>query len=312
MIYFDDILQSAYRISQSSDSVCINDGQLFKIAEKLKQKTASHFLVPSSFLPYERQLMFAFILGLSRFCYWQEDQKYCDEKVLESCYAEAIRAGIDILNPDVIRKLDADHYQRLLRSNKPCGLLFSQKRFEFICDGIDVLTHKYDGSILTFFKNCRYDAERMVNALVDDFVGFDDIHSYQTEAVFFLYRAQQMIYDFDCIYFSQTGKHFKKYENLILGANERTACALHRLGGIEYVPDLQKVILSGKEISSGSVWETQLRANAVAAVDKIKKMLYKITPKDKKVDNVEQVLWMLSQEGFNPKIPPHKTYTWFY
>ena len=313
MVTFDEILQKSHYIANHSASVRINKNNVLETAEKIIKQPIifSNITMPNE-LSFEEQLLFVFIWGLSDFYHWNDSGEYNDSEALKACYQSALEHHVNILNISVVEQLNIPKYQKILEQNTACQWCFLPERLQFIQHGIRVLKNKYQGSVFLFLQECSFDAEQITNALSHEFLGLDDSHFYWGIQMHFLYRAQKITFHLDQIYFEQTGAHFKNIDKLVMGSDEKTICALGRLGCLNYIPPLQDNILSGQDIPAGSPWEVQLRSNAVAVIDKIKKIIFDNIEEKRSPDNIEQVLWLLAQTDFKEDIPPHKTLTWFY
>lgn len=100
--------------------------------------------------------------------------------------------------------------------------------------------------------------------------------------------------------------------------NQITACAdyklpqiLRKLEILEYAPILVEKIDNEIEIKKGSPEETEIRANAIWAVEFIKEEVKKRNPQIMSFQ-INDDLWLATQEKFDGDKPCHRTRTTAY
>ncbi len=316
MFLFDETVAQADNVIKNASDIQMDEGRLKSVIDKLNtDDITSEIMVPKQ-LSLEQKLMFVLIWGVSDFCYWPhpkwgngKDKTTCPSSVLRDCYIRALSDGTDILNPIIMSDLSLKRYRQLTRFDSPCHLCFSYWRLLFIRQAMKILRQKYRGQVVIFLKTYDFDAQKIIEALSTEFLGLNDRYFWKKNTICFLHRAQKITALWNEIYAEETGRFFLHSHHLNLGADDKTPCALRRLNILKYEPNLDKAIRLGEEIPSGSSWEIQLRSAGIMAIEKIKRALRQ---KERSADNVEQVLWLLSQTDFKENIPPHKTLTWFY
>lgn len=326
MFTFDDIQQGAEYIASHADKVRIKTDKINSFLSVLKNvPTPIHWTDKADGMPagltLEQQLMFAFVFIMTNFCYWP-DPKWRKKKngqclkgadSLLACYNEAYAKGVDLLNPEAINRLTPADYKKLVKGDTACELCLIPERYKFLRQAVRILQKKYNGSVLVFLQQNDFDAEKICNALATEFPGLNDEHEFKGRHIVLMKRAVLAVSDLNHIYEKNTGNCFKNMDKMCASAGYKLPQVLHHAGILEYAPDLEKRVREKTQLPSSCTDELEIRGCAMAAVEKIKTAYNKLNPDNPKTtDNIDKVLWILSQTNWADGDPHHNTLTWFY
>jgi hypothetical protein len=322
MIGFDDIKTSCRFVAENADDVSIDADNLKKFAAAIKPAALKHWLEGSCSLPVgtppEKALIFPLLVDSAVFCFWKEPKwrKISAGKTLGGslslvkCYTDALNAGLDLLSPQTWLDMTFDDYKNLMRGDTGTELIMLDQRFAFLQKNMRTLLEKYDGSALDFTGQ---GASGILNALISQFSGFDDICAYKGRPVYLLKRAQLAISDLDSFCRKYFGRPINGAEKLVACPDYKLPQILRRHGVLNYTPKLSELVDNKKEIPFGSPMEVELRASTLHAVGLITEEFNKRHPDTPRPSiEINDLVWTMSQNDATPIKPHHRTLTHFY
>lgn len=163
-----------------------------------------------------------------------------------------------------------------------------------------------NGDFYTYIKDINTDTE-LIHILVNNFPSFEDKRTYNDKEISFYKLAQLVTSDI---------LHIRELkENLNIDCSHLVGCAdykipqvLRVLGILEYDDELANLVDNKLEIIENSIYEVEIRANMIVAIDLIKKALNnKISAID-----INDIIWSLGQDKSRNYQPYHLTRTLSY
>lgn len=322
---FETVREGADFVVRHSQHVKINQEKIEEIVHLLdsaqEPQIIKHILGTSQKMTFEQKLAFVLLFQSTNFCLWKDPgfrqalTRRANEGGLfiAKCYRQAYRAGFDLCDPNMVSNATYTTYQDVLKKGRDDGFVLSKKRFDALKKVMTVLKEKYEGSVQKLIEVAEENAETLLTILVKEFPGFSDVSSFKDRSIPFLKRAARVVADLEHVYCEKTGKTLKNIEKMTAAVGYKVPQLLRHLGVLEYSEELAKTIHKGIHIPSGDSREIEIRGNTVAAVDRITEAYNRRhSDKPKTSKNVDEVLWILSQNNWKDIEPHHKTVTWVY
>jgi len=319
----DKILAGAKFVVDNSEQVKINENMIFAAAKRLgyhfKRQILKHWLddVPLEFstLDDKEKLNFLFLLNSLSFSYWggpkwsveYKGQKYDGVRGMIAALGKAKDAGIINLDSADYSSIGEDELKEIFAGNVEIPMF--QERLKILRENSNILKEKFGGRVENVIEKANGDALKLLEIITDNFPSFRDTSKYKGREILFYKRAQLLVHD---IYQVFGGKSFGKLENI----GKLTACAdykvpqiLRKVGVLFFGKDLQKKIDDGIEISHDSAEEVEIRASTIWAVELIKKEINKDSKQPATSMQINDMLWLSTQEKFSFDRPYHLTRT---
>jgi len=315
------ILDSIKPVIQKSKYVTINEEKLREACLKFSPDKIDYWMNKSPYNPSKltdlNKLNFIFVFNSINFCYWGNPKwtiKYMDKQYdgawgIIASLGRAIDNNIPILDAKFLSTLSKNDLKEILKGNITIPLF--NERLKILRENGKILAEKYNGQFSKVLEKSENDALRLLEILTADFPSFDDTAQYNCQKVIFHKRAQLAISD---IYRTFKGKKFgnlKNIDQLTAFADYKIPQSLRNLGILEYAPELAAKIDNKIQIPAGSEEEVEIRANAIWAIELMKKELkaknFDVTSMD-----IDSYLWLLGQNKSPNDRPYHLTKTIFY
>lgn len=311
------VIDSIAPVINNSENVKINYDQILKFSESVTENGLNTFYYPFFILEdaksEEESVMFSIIANAINFSYWgnpkwtimYENNYYDGAFGMIYSIKNAIKNGYDILNPKYLENISETDFEKIFKGNVQIPLL--AERVKVFNEIGTVLNSKYDGKALNVLKTSNYDSVKLLDMLTTDFpYSFDDKSIYNGEVIYFYKKAQLFIYDLFCLYkTNKISNEITNYDKLTMFADYKVPQMLRKLGVTEYSEHLSNLVDNSIELESGSKEEIEIRANAIWAIELIKKEL------NKKFNNIASAdidfsLWKISQNKSPEDKPYHK------
>jgi len=169
----------------------------------------------------------------------------------------------------------------------------------------------YKGDFVQIFSRCQHSAAALVAELATQLSAFRDISTYNGKPVYFLKKAQCVAAD---TWLALQGQGLGRFDDIALlttFADNVIPQILHAQGVLSYQPNLEAKIAAGELLPMGSVYEVEIRAAAVQAVEHIRDYL---ATRGKTVLSIQidWYLWNLGQTADYHSQPVHLTETIYY
>jgi len=317
------VLETTKYVVERSRYININYDRVQELAEKwTKQKIKipawnyNYHFFDNSWQTCE----YLFILDCLNFCFWSKELankwrvKYKNSYLsgyfaLSYSLKKAVEQGLIKFEPDFIAKMSYENFRKIFAGRG--ALPFLKERFRILKNSYKILDRKYAGKFINLIDKCKGDAIELVLEVVRNFLSFRDEAMFGSKKIRFYKRAQILVSD---LYASFGGRKWGKFKNL----NKLTIFADYKIPQIlrgyeilEYSRDLAKKIDNKKIISPGSREEIEIRANAVWAVEFLKRELKKLETNLKSVE-IDWILWNKAQKDDIKLKPHHLTKTIYY
>jgi hypothetical protein len=310
------ILESVKRVVDKSKLVKINQVNLKRFAGDY----AAEKLTWEDFLPFKpmplnekEKLAFSIIYCSQNFCFWGEPKweiNYQEKKIsgaygIMACLHRAIEEGFDILNPSFLETISKSDLETVLRGNTRIPLF--DERLNILKEIGRVTNKKYRGDFTKIVDPAGMDALKFIKRLSRDFPSYGDSSEYSRKKVYFYKRAQLLVHD---LYMLFNGKNYGAFTNiseLTAFVDYKIPAVLRKLGILEYAPELAQKVDNYVLIPKGSVEEIEIRANALWAVELIKRIVMKranIISAD-----IDMFLWLEGKKKSELDKPHHRTST---
>lgn len=314
------ILSSVQYVVQNSKNVRINNKNLENFCDKIKSQKFTHWLEKSPCpitLPPKEYLNFLFVLDSISFCYWPtptwgytlKNNDYVNGAWALICILlKAIKKGHPINDFQYLNELSYKEFQKIFETKN--GIIsLPEERYKILKHLSKNMLRLFNGNPLMLLRETKGDANIIIEKVITHFPYFADYSYYHSQKVFFYKKAQLLTADIYYLY--KNTPDFAITKNL----NNLTACAdykipyvLRNLNILEYSKNLDEKIKSLIPIISESEEEIEIRANTIWAVELIKRNLIKTNP-DIMSFQVNDYLWLMSQQKDIFKIPYHRTVT---
>jgi len=316
-----NILKSTKEIYEDSKHVTTNKQKLKDICGTLRKEHMEHWLSASPFdtsnLDDDDKLNFLLTFNSLSFSYWgnpkwtveYRNKKYDSSWALITSLQRALEEKSPILDPAYREFMTRKDLEYLLRGNLEIPLL--DERLKIIKEIAKVTNKKYQGDFAKLLKKANYDALKIVDKMTSEVTAFNDVTTYKNKPVYFYKKAQLFVSD---VYNMFKGKGYgdiKNIDKLTALADYKIPQILRELGIFEYSKSLKEKIDNLIEIPKDSIEEIEIRANTIWTVELMKQKLQKNNPDISTMD-INDHLWLLSQEKTKGDKPYHRTRTTYY
>jgi len=315
------ILESVKKVVPLSRDVSLDQERIIECANQFYHGSAKHWLSAAPFQFHhfsdEQKLTFLFVFNSLSFCYWGEPKWTInhENKMLDGSWGmiaalgRAFNKGVPILNFEYCSRATRTEVASLLEGNVEIPLL--EQRTNILNEVGRVMIKKYQGRIQRLIEDGAKDAMKLLEIIVRDFSSFYDASEYKGIPVFFHKRAQLFVSD---VYQMFNGVGFGDLRNV----DQLTACAdyklpqiLRKLGMMKYSAALEEKIDHHVEIIRGSSEEIEIRSLTIWAVELLRREISKKRPDILSME-INDHLWLLTQEKFLDDKPYHRTRTQAY
>ena len=318
MITFDTIRQKCQFISENSQYVKIDPNAVKTFAKSITYQPHQYWIdgaydfAPGTTLD---QMMFTQFLTTSiNFCFWRKP-KWSIEKngkklggslSLITAFNNALKNNLSLLSPEDIDKLTFEDFQNIMQGTDNTQIPLLSERYTLLKTISDQLKRRINGSIQQLIQNCNEDCTQILNTILTQMSGFDDIGNYNGIEVPLLKRAQLAIADFNYFYNKYLHKSLKGIEQLTAFPDYKIPQTLRDKNILIYNNELAKLVDNNIELPHNSNMEIEIRANTIHAVELLSKET-ELTPAQ-----IDDTLW-LSGQTKNPNTKPyHKTISIYY
>jgi len=303
------VLKYSKEVVSSAKFIKIDNSAVDKLAAdlaKILKKPTDEVLGIKTTGKIKDDIQQIFLIDSINFCFWAEKDKpkwvveyplgkrasggwYSLTKVFE----RALDEKITILDVNYLLVLDMKKTKHLFRGINNTEIPLLKERVECLKDSAKVLKAKYSGQFSNVLKEAKNDAIKLIEIVCKDFKYFRDP---------FLKRAQILPKDLSYL----KGVQIKGLDNLTAFADYRLPQVLRHYGILTFEPKLAKKIDNYVLIKAGTREETEIRAATVWACELLKNKL------KTNAGNIDNGLWLLSQDLKSSMLPHHRTYTIFY
>ena len=315
-----NILTSTKNIVENAESVTLHLQNITTLAKKVRERIQQGFDTPQqSFgatgnLKDDAQLIF--LEDVLNFCFWPDkgkpkwqiewpSGKYIDGGWygLVGCFERAMMENPDILDAEYLSTISLREVKNIFRSANKTEVPLLTERMNNLQEAGTVLMQKFDGQFFNVLEQSTYDAVELVKSVYTNFSSFRDVSTLNGKTVMLLKRAQIVACDINYI----TKKPLKRIEELTAFADYKLPQMLRMFGMIEYSPELANRIDTQILIPHDSREEVEIRAATIWGVELLRQHLKIYT-----AAQIDNAVWLLSQNLQNTAQPYHRTRTIFY
>lgn len=187
-----------------------------------------------------------------------------------SLIAALLRAreeGIDILNPSIQSSVSKKDLKYILRGNREIPLL--NERLQIINQVGTTIQDRYRSDFRNMIYEAKKDASRLLSSIINQIPSFEDTAKYKGKTISFYKRAQALVESMSALH------NLAQADKLTALADYILPRKLRDEGILLYSTELARVIDNKIDIPPRSIYEVEIRANTIQAVERIKEHLAK-------------------------------------
>lgn len=312
------ILNSTKEIVDSAKFVRINKEKISLVADKVKDFFDKNPNFSESLFNYSSDQKLSaqrvLVQNSANFCFWAPkdgEPKWAVEwqgkivgggfglwAVLERALAE----NVPILDAVYLANISLEDVKKIFRPTNGIEITHIEKRWKNLKNTGKILLEKYNGQAIKLIEEANYDAVALVNLIANNFDSYNDIADCEGKTIYFYKLAQVCASEIDA-----SGIRLKNIDQLTAFADYKIPQLLRHFGILEYSEELSRRIASFEKIPLGSREEIEIRASTIWAVEFIKQQIPQYNS-----SQIDNALWLLSQEAPKSIAPYHRTETIFY
>lgn len=296
----EKIIKSVYFVNNQSFDVSINYEKLLEFSKKFILVKKSHWLDNNPFnildLDVEIITQLLLVYHSACFCFWQEP-KWTVE--IDGIKYDGAYALLGLL---------VKHFKEN-NNNFNKEIFLNQLKLESKLSLLDVRLKNImslKGILYNDIKNI-YKDEELLEFFIKNYTHFNDISKFKDETIY-IYKLAQLLTS-DILHVREVKEKIRvDYSNLVGCADYKIAQVLRNYGVLEFSENLSSLVDRKIEIKSNSIYEIEIRANTLVAINEIYLNL------NKKIDRIEinDAIWLMGQNKKLMIKPYHRTYSEFY
>ena len=273
----DKIIKSCKYVAKNSKSVKINQTNLDKFIEKIKNVETEHWLGFSPYnlldLPTETIINFLLVYEAIDFSFWGNPKWTINTESGKEdgsiALLYAILKYVKERDTTDFSNITKEEFKEILKGNIEIPLF--EERYNIIRNVCKIINEKMNGNFYIFIKDITIDIE-LFDIIVNYFSSFKDERIYNDKKIYF-YKLAQLLTS-DILHIRERKENIKvDYSHLVGCADYKIPQVMRGLGILEYSDKLSNIIDSKKEIDVNSEYEVEIRANMLVVIDLIKNKL---------------------------------------
>ena len=201
-------------------------------------------------------------------------------------------------------RITFDEFSEALKGNVEIPLL--EERYKVVLQVSKIINKKMQNNFYHYIKNITKDIV-LFNTIINNFPSFADTRTYDNKTIYFYKLAQLLTSDILHIRSLKEGITVD-YSNLVGCADYKIPQVIRSLGVLVYDKELSDLVDNKNELEENSIYEVEIRANMVVAINLIKKEL---NNKVSAID-INDTIWSFSQDKTKKLLPYHLTRTLSY
>src|ERR1700722_8648810 len=316
------ILSSTKPVIETSRFVTINENNLGKLATsvlaRFKKGLGTQEMGFTIIPDLEKNVQLVFVEDAINFCFWADKKskkwqvKEPDGSVtnggwfgLKTCFERGIAEGIPIWDANYLASFsmtDAKNFFRGVYSEIP----LMEERVKNLQEAGKVLIKKFNGQFINAVEQADYNAIAIAELIIKNFPSFRDISMLDGNEILFYKRAQICPKDLTYIFAAQH-KAIADVNQLTAFADYKLPQMLRMFGVLEYEKTLADKIDDYIQIQHDSREEIEIRAATIWAVELLHQQIPELNASD-----IDNAIWLLSQDLQQEAKPYHRTRTIFY
>lgn len=304
----EKIVETSKYVVKYSEAVKIDEDKISEFANELKQGIRPrHYLSTSPYslldLPIGTIINLLLIYESIDFSFWgnpkwiihtPEGDRDGSAALLYALLQYTKRANqVDFSN------FSYKEVSNILKSEVPIPLL--EERCQILKNISQVVKEKMNGNFYNYTKDITVDTE-LFDIIIKYFPNFEDKRTYKGKTIYFYKLAQLLVSDI--LHIRELKEGIKvNYSHLVGCADYKIPQIMRAMGILKYSKGLEEIIDTKKELDQNSIYEVEIRASVIVAIEKIRKRLEnKIMAID-----INDYIWLKSQKIKSNLKPYHLT-----
>lgn len=317
------VLSSAEWVVLNASNVFIGeknlDAAVFKILERFSKGLESQEQSIGLTGDFESDLQLVFLEDCVNFCFWpdkNEKQWFVEWPKgnitpggwygLKNCFERAYAEGIPIFNAEYLSSITLNDAEKIFSGTDNTKIPLLSERAGNLKEAGEVLSKKFSGKFLKAVIKAEFDAVKLVEIIKNNFSSFRDVSNYKGKEIVFLKRAQITACDTNYV-LNNVSQKLSNMDKLTAFADYRIPQVLREFGVINYSENLAEKVDNKEEIPRDSEEEVEIRAAAILAVELLRQKI-----KIMSAWEIDNILWLLSQDIKEKLKPHHRTRTIYY
>jgi uncharacterized protein (DUF779 family) len=316
------VLSSTAIVVEDMKVVSINLAKLNEIIPHIKKRFAggldSQELGFGSTGSLTDDLQLNFIENCVNFCFWPDPGKPKWEVEWPSgnvkggwygvvgCFKRALANKVPILDANFLQHITLEQVSRFFMSSNGEEIPLLEDRKENLAQAGKVLLEKFGGQIENLIKQADHDAIKITELIIEHFASYKDVSILDGREVRFLKRAQICANDFSYAY-KERGESITNLGLITALADYKLPQVLREFGILQYSDKLAGKVDNYILIPHDSREEIEIRAATIWAIE-----LLKAEIKDMNASEIDNTIWLMSQNMQEQSKPYHRTRTIYY
>lgn len=225
---------------------------------------------------------------------------------LKACFDRSLKENLKILDADYLSSISLNDAKDFFRGADNVEIPLLKERAENLRETGKILLENFHGKFINALLASQFDALKLVDIIVRNFPSFKDVSVSGGEEIFFLKRAQIVASDIFYI-LSNNSLSLKNMEHLTAFADYKLPQILRMFGVIKYSSELANKVDNLIELSHNSREEIEIRAATIYTTELLRQKIEKMTAWE-----IDNILWLMSQDIQDTAKPYHRTRTIYY
>lgn len=307
----ENILETSRYVSDNSKYVRINKLAIDELVSNINFETTNHWLCSNPFgildLEISDIINFLIIFDSIDCSFWGNPKWHIETDIGNFDGAFALMYSLMQLQRKNghldFEQISYDEFENILKGNVDIPLI--KERYNTLKQVSEIINSKMNGSFYDYIKNITSDID-LFDIVVSNFPSFKDTRDYNEQIIYFYKLAQLLVSDI--LHIREIKENIKvDYTHLVGCADYKIPQVLRGFNILEYDNELSEMVDNEIEIEENSIYEVEIRANMIVAIDMIKERLNDIPSIE-----INDIIWSLGQDKSKVKKPYHRTRTMSY
>lgn len=316
------VLGSTKKVLEGAQFVSLKEENVAQFAELIRkrfQQGLDSEVGYSTTGNLDDDLQLVFIEDAVNFCFWagkNEPKWQVTDKNgslttggwfgLKACFDRGLLNGTRILDAQYISSISSGDGADFFRGTDGVQIPLLQERLNNLREAGKVLTEKFDGKFTNIVTSANYDAIEIIKLVIRHFPSFRDVSILEGREVFFYKRAQILAQDVNRVLRLAT-KELSHIDQLTAFADYKLPQLLRMFGVIEYNKELAERVDGYMQVPHDSREEIEIRAVTIWSVELLRQYTGTMSAAD-----IDNTVWLMSQNVQSEAKPYHRTRTTFY
>lgn len=198
-------------------------------------------------------------------------RRWSDSEAVVACVHRAVNSGIPFLSGDYLATVTREDLEQVFAGTIEMPML--DDRVELFNSVGQILVDQYQGRYANFVRSCAprlyADGDGLLDRLPAEFPRFQDVSTWHGSEVYFYKLAQLGIWGIH-LALSPRGQWALEDPHMISAfADYIVPVGLRVTDIFQYSPELEKTIMTGKEVPANSDEEIELRASSIFVIARL-------------------------------------------